>query len=207
MRFMKDYKLYAFDLDLTLLDTIETSKIAYKAAFAAIGKTFDEGDVVRQLSISLQESFVEFNDPALSYQDYFDTFIDTARKTFLDHSHFYSDVFDVIKVLKAKGRTLAIITNRDGMVVELSLQKAGLLNYFSSIITSTNCHVLKPKPDPIYACLKETGVSKNDFVYFGDAKNDWMAAKNAGVDFVAVERYSNCKFPAEAKIHSLKEIL
>lgn len=204
---MKDYKLIAFDLDLTLLDTLETSKQAYRHAFKSIGKTFDDETVVHNLSLPLSETFAEFNDQTIEYKTFFDAFISKARETFQDGSHFYDDAVKAIKHFKNAGKTLAIITNRPLPVVMLCLEKAGLTSYFTSFVTSDKITKLKPNPDPIYMCLDETGFDKEDMVYFGDAKNDWLAATSAGVDFVAVERYDNCNYPSDLKIHSFLEII
>ncbi len=203
---MEKHSLIAFDLDLTLLDTLETSKLAYRHAFESIGKTFDDDTVVHNLSLPLADTFANIGDPTLDYKTFFDAFISKAAETFLDGSHFYDDAIDAIKHLKADGKTLAIVTNRPMPVVLLALEKAGLSSYFSSIITSDKISKLKPNPDPIYMCLEETGFKKEDMVYIGDARNDWMAAVNTGVDFIAVERYNNCAFPAKKKIENLAEL-
>lgn len=203
---MKKHSLIAFDMDLTILDTLETSKAAYRHAFESIGKTFDDETVVHNLSLPLADTFANIGDSTLDYKTFFDAFISKAAETFLDGSCFYDDAIETIKRLKTNGKTLAIVTNRPMPVVLMALNKAGLSSYFSSIITSDKIAKLKPNPDPIYMCLEETGFKKEDMVYIGDAKNDWMAAVNAGVDFIAVERYNNCAFPADQKIGNLGEL-
>ena len=64
-------------------------------------------------------------------------------------------------------------------------------------------------PCPYKDCmhLKECECNKEDMVYIGDAKNDYLSACNAGIDFIAVERYNNCHFDAKIKIADLKELL
>jgi len=204
---MKQYKAYAFDLDLTLLNTLETSLQAYKAAFKAFNQDFDKKDVVRHLAIPLIDSFKEVNNQDKPYEVFLNAFVDTARRTFLEGSFFYEDALVYLKKLYDDGYKLGIVTNRDLLVVEAALNKAGIRHYFSSIITNEKVSKLKPNPEPINKCLEELGVTKEEMVYFGDAKNDWMSACNAGVDFITVERYDNCKYDAKERINSFEELL
>ena len=203
---MKNYKTYAFDMDLTLLDTIETSNKAYKAALEKVGGVFDKDKVVYMLSTPLTTTYSEIENPTQPYEVFLNEFVEVARDTFLNGSHFYDDALRIIETLYKEGKTLAIVTNRDSRVVIEVLKKAGIFHCFKSIITCDKVTNLKPDPEPILKCLEETESSKEEFVYIGDAKNDWMAACNAGVDFIACERYDNCKFGAKTKVHSLLDI-
>ena len=203
---MKDYKTYAFDMDLTLLDTLETSTIAYRAAIELMNCVFEPSKVVYMLSTPLTTTYDELENPTKPYKDFLDEFVRVARETFLSGSHFYKDSLEVLKLLYSEGKTLAIVTNRDSRVVIDILKQEGILHYFSSIITCDKVKNLKPNPEPILKCLEETNTCKEDFVYIGDAKNDWMSACNAGVDFIAIERYNNCQFDAKTKVHSLLDI-
>lgn len=204
---MKQYRAYAFDMDLTLLNTLETAIITYNAAFSAAGVKFNEEEVVRHLSIPLRDSYAEIKNPKGVYNDFLNAFVETSRETFLDKSKFYDDALEVLDKLYKDGYKLGIVTNRDMLVIESVLNKAGIRHYFSSIVTVDRVTKLKPDAEPVNLCLKELGVNKDEMVFIGDAKNDWMSAVNAGVDFIAIERYDNCKYDAKVKVHSLLDIL
>ena len=49
------YKLYAFDFDLTLADTLEVSVISYKRAYSSIGLGFDEENIFSELGKSIAD--------------------------------------------------------------------------------------------------------------------------------------------------------
>lgn len=201
---MKDYKVYAFDMDLTLLDTIETSKYAYKAS---MGDEYDENKVVNYLAVPLSTTYEEMKHFNGSYDDFVLLFKTAARESFLSGAHFYPDALEIIVKLHKMNKKLAIITNRDTKVVIDILKKEQIYDYFSSIITVDRVSKLKPDPEPMYLCLKECECNKEDMVYIGDAKNDYLSATRAGIDFVAVERYNNCNFEAKIKINNLNELL
>jgi phosphoglycolate phosphatase len=61
----------------------------------------------------------------------------------------------------------------------------------------------KPHPDPLIKILEYFGIEPNNALYVGDSNLDEIAAKAAGVPFVA---YQNRSLSAEFHIHSLKEI-
>ena len=41
----------------------------------------------------------------------------------------------------------------------------------------------KPDPEPLLECLKRLSLQPEDVIYIGDAHSDYLASKNAGIDF------------------------
>ena len=205
---MKKYKAYIFDMDLTLLDTITSAKKSYTAAFKEIGITFDVTTVTHHLAIPLTSSYKEFEKEAKGpYSLFLETFKRVANETFAVDSKIYTDALDLIKHLLTKNVKLGIVTNREIKNVLDILRGTEIENVFNSIITCDVVTNLKPDPEPINKCLEQLKLNCDEVVYIGDAKNDYLASKNANVDFICVERYNNCNFTCENKINSLKEII
>ncbi|MDD6302093.1 MAG: HAD-IA family hydrolase [Bacillales bacterium] len=204
---MKEYEFYIFDMDLTLLNTLKTAELSYTAAFKALGLEFDKNSIVHHLSISLEETFKELNNPSFSYEIFFTSFQKKAIETMVEYSHIYEDGLNVIRKLKEKGKTLGIVTNRDQKVVYAVLEHAHIKDLFSTIITFNDVKNLKPDPEPILTCIKRANFDVKNSVYIGDAKNDYIASNKAGIDFIAIERYNNCTFSCPTIIHSLEELI
>ena len=192
------YKLYAFDFDLTLADTLAVSEKTYMAAFSAIGKTFD-GDVFHHLARDRKASFAETDDGKNDYGVFLSTFEQTAESLFHEVA-LYPDVLDYVKKLKSSGVSTALITNRNRRSVDKALLKyLPAEELFDHIITGDVTENFKPHPEPILKCLSVSGVEKKDFVYIGDAENDMLSATRAGVDFIYVDRYGKLNKPNSVK--------
>jgi phosphoglycolate phosphatase-like HAD superfamily hydrolase len=66
----------------------------------------------------------------------------------------------------------------------------------------------KPHPQGLYDCLNALGVEKHEAIFVGNADEDVMAAKNAGVFDIFLARGEH-EFPditPSLKIHSLYEL-
>lgn len=205
---MKEYKAYIFDMDLTLLNTIISATKSYDLAFKKIGIKFDKSTVTHHLSIPLTASYDEFKNEAKgSFKMFFDEFKKITNETLSVDSTIYDDAIVLISHLLKKGVKLAIVTNRESKNVKDILKGSKIENVFDSIITCDCVSNLKPDPEPINKCLEQLKLKSNEALYIGDAKNDYLAAKNANVDFVCISRYNNCDFDCEIKVHSLMELI
>jgi len=203
---MKRYKAYIFDMDLTLLNTLVSANKAYKAGFQAIGISYDESTVTHHLSIPLTGSYDECINPTGDFETFRTAFVNVADQTLVNDSFFYEDSLRLINRLVKLGAKLGVVTNRDYNNVCKILEKAGIRQYFETIVTSDRVKELKPSKEPILLALKELGVTNKEAVYIGDAKNDYLAATNASVDFISIERYNNCNFNPPIVVKSFDEI-
>lgn len=66
------------------------------------------------------------------------------------------------------------------------LSRAGVLDYFQSIIASDDAPRKKPAPDPLLLCAGHLGLNPEDCVYIGDTKIDIIAGKAAGMKTIGV---------------------
>ena len=180
------YELYMFDFDLTIADAIDATKTAYSEAFAAVGETFDESRIFEYLTVPLK---VAYNKSEELYAVFQQRFFEASAETSGEVA-FYPDVFPLFQKIKSAGGKIALVTNRN-----LTFMQAFYTHYpefervMDCVITSGDVKERKPSPEPILKCLEKTGVDKKNAVYIGDAPNDYNSALNAGVDFIAVDRY------------------
>ena len=183
------YKVYAFDFDLTLADTLEVSCLSYAAAFNAIGMTFDKKSIFHNLTRDLYAAFTEIDDGTRDYGVFLRVFENDAAERF-DKIALYPDVVKTIGRIKSNGAKTALITNRVASAVEKALGKyGGIKALFDYSVTGDITKNFKPHPEPVLRCLSMAGVKKNDMVYIGDAENDCLSATAAGVDFIYVDRH------------------
>ena len=193
------YKLYAFDFDLTLADTIEVSYDIYGITFASVGVKFDKKDVFHHLTRDLTVTFSEIDDGTHDYNKFLQFFIET-EVAYFDKVRLYPDVLPTIKRLKENGAKIALITNRNLETVARAMEKYGKISdFFDYTVTGDITTHFKPHPEPVLHCLEMAGVDKKDMVYIGDAVNDCKSATAAGVDFIYVNRHGQIEEPNAIK--------
>jgi len=92
---------------------------------------------------------------------------------------------DVVKYLKGKGIPLAVASSSVKKVVDIILQKTGLKEYFSFIVTSADVEDGKPAPDIYLHTASLLNVKPEDCLVVEDSFNGIKAAKSAGMFCVA----------------------
>jgi len=83
------------------------------------------------------------------------------------------------------------------------ISEHGLEGYFDLVVCASDVDHPKPHPDPLIKIIEHFGVVPGDSLYVGDSELDEIAAKAAGVPFVA---YKNRSLSADFHIQSLMEI-
>lgn len=104
----------------------------------------------------------------------------------------------------------AIVTSKPRKSAERELR--GIFSWFEVAITEEDVENHKPNPEPLLTACEKLNIKPNEAVYIGDAINDLIAAKSAGVDFIgmlsgAVSESDFKKAGAKKTIHSLPELL
>ena len=97
----------------------------------------------------------------------------------------YPNVIKTIKKLKEQNKTIAIFTSKDLKRTNLFIEKFKL--QFDHLECAKKSIKGKPYPDQINKILNKFKCSRNKAVYIGDMYHDYLAAKNAGIDFIFAE--------------------
>ncbi len=186
---MKNIKGIIFDLDGTLLDTLEDLTDAVNhvmQAFSLETKSLDQvrsyvgNGVVKLIEQCLPggETHAQFSEILNAFMYYYEMNCDQKTKP-------YDGVLALIEKLHSEGRQLGIVSNKfDSAVKELNRQ------YFHSWIdfalgVSDALH-RKPAPDMVYACIEQMHLKPEEVVYIGDSEVDLMTAQNAGIKCISV---------------------
>ena len=96
-----------------------------------------------------------------------------------------------------KNYKLAIVTGRPRKEAEYTLKNNNTAKFFPVLIALEDISRDKPDPEGILKALDELKVESA--VYFGDTKNDEIAAKRAGVNFKFVSQKCKINFVEEEK--------
>ncbi len=188
---MKQYSTYIFDLDGTLLDTIQDLATSVNYALSQCRmpeRTLDEvrrfvGNGVRLLMIRA----VPDGEDNPRFQEAFDIFRSHYLEHSLDTTAPYPGIMDMLERLKANGKRMAVVSNKfDTATKELIRHFFG--NLIEVAIGENEAAGVrkKPAPDTVNEALRQLGVGKEDAVYVGDSDVDIQTARNSGLPCISV---------------------
>ncbi|ACG62129.1 hydrolase HAD family [Streptococcus equi subsp. zooepidemicus MGCS10565] len=95
---------------------------------------------------------------------------------------------DILKRIVASGSRNFLISHRDHQVNDL-LEQAGLLGYFTEVVTASNGFARKPNPESLLYLKEKYLISKG--LVIGDRRLDIEAGQAAGFDTLLVDGRKN----------------
>lgn len=185
---MKRYDTVIFDMDGTLLNTLEdlTDSVNYMLdKYSYPTKTIEQIKSYVGNGIKL---LVERAIPDGAKNPQFDEAFECFRSHYALHSEdktkAYDGVVELIAKFKKNGYKMAIVSNKfdEGL-------KALANKFFPDVDVAIGESAgvnKKPAPDMVYAAMEQLGSCKEKSVYIGDSDVDFMTAKNSGIDCVSV---------------------
>ena len=186
---MNKYNTYIFDLDGTLLNTINDLATSCNYALRSCGmpeRTVDEvrrfvGNGVKMLMIRAVPNGEQNPDFAKAYA----TFREHYMHHNLDTTAPYAGIVDMLKRLKEGGAKLAVVSNKFyAATQELVAHFFG--DYISVAIGERENIRKKPAPDTVLEAMRQLGVDAAGTVYIGDSDVDIDTARAAGIPCISV---------------------
>lgn len=183
------YKAVLFDMDGTLLDTLEDLCDSTNHALAQMGYPLRDIEEIRRFIGNGAEKQIRRAVPEGTSEGKIMETLAAFRAYYQDHCQIktkvYDGLLDVLSELKEKGVKMAVVSNKpDAAVKKLSREYFGdRLDYAIGPSDGVRC---KPYPDMAEEALKALGVEKKDAVFVGDSEVDVQTGLNAGLDVIAV---------------------
>lgn len=188
----RKYDTVIFDLDGTLMDTLEDLANAVNEILRRHGypaKSIDEvrrivGNGLRQtLTLCLPEGTADavIEELLPEFADFYQAHCQIKTKP-------YDGIEDTLRELCARGYKLAIVSNKRDEAVK-TLRDECFPGYVKVAIGENESAGIKkkPAPDTVYQALKELGSRREQAVYVGDSEVDKMTADNAGLPCISVD--------------------
>lgn len=184
------YNTAIFDLDGTILDTLEDLKISINFALTQCGmpeRTIDEvrafvGNGIRLLT----ERSVTKNAFPDEVEAVFSAFNKHYALHCTDHTKPYEGISGMLLSLRSEGIKTAVVSNKADYAVKILCEQ-----YFGSLfdyaVGARDGVRKKPYPDAVNAVLENFGTDAECAVFIGDSDVDVKTAQNAGVDCIAVD--------------------
>ncbi len=184
----RDKKSVIFDLDGTLLDTLNDLKDSINAALVHNGFPARTTDEVRQFVGNGLGKLAERAIPEGIANPLFEQVLAETRKIYAQKSNDTTKPYDgvpaLLQNLLDRGYQLAVVSNKPDAQVK-SLCKI----YFPKIpvaVGQRDGFQLKPAPDSVLETMRQLGCTADEVVYVGDSEVDVLTAKNTGIPCISV---------------------
>jgi len=110
------------------------------------------------------------------------------EKFFIDHVKLYPDTLPCLEALRNLGIRLGIISDADWDVLEVEIERLGLMGFFDVIITSSMVKAYKPNPKIFLVALSKASCLAENSAYVGDSDVDVIGSKKIGMFSVLLDR-------------------
>ena len=186
---MNTYKTYIFDLDGTLLDTLNDLHASCNYALRTHGMPERSLEEVRQFVGNGVKKLMERAIPDGLDNPLFEETLQTFRQHYLLHNFDttlpYPGIMDMLQQLKAQGKRIAVVSNKFYAATQ-DLCKHFFGDTIQVAIGEREDIKKKPAPDTVLEALRQLQVTRQDAVYVGDSEVDVETARNSGIPCISV---------------------
>jgi len=183
------YKGIFFDLDGTLVDTLEDLAGAMNFGLEQLGQPGHSVDECRRM---IGNGVTKFAERALASdkQDLHAELLGIMRKRYsqkcTDKSSVYGGLLEVVNKLKTAGARLAVVTNKNAEEAKVVTEHYFGVGTFEVITGVEGDKWIKPDPAGTYEIISRMGLEKEECMLVGDSDVDIKTALNAGIKPVGV---------------------
>lgn len=186
---MKKFKALLFDLDGTLLNTLEDIGDSVNYILKKYGYPLRTYEEIRSFVGNGSERLIELSLPGGRTNPDFASCHEEYKAYYLNHNNIktspYEGIGELLEELSLRNYKLAIVSNKNGDNTK-SLNKIYFDAYIKTAIGTSENLRRKPAPDMVCKALNELGASIEDALYIGDSEVDIYTAQNAKIPCLSV---------------------
>lgn len=193
------YNIFVFDLDGTLLDTLQDLANSVNYALRQHGMPEHSIDDIRRFVGNGVRLLMERAVPDGARNPQFEAAFATFRQYYMQHSldttRPYDGIPELIHELKNRGCQMAVVSNK-----MMAATQELVHHFFPDIPVAIGEHEAagirkKPAADTVYEALRQLGIihhpssiihQTSDIVYVGDSDVDLATARNSGLPCISV---------------------
>ena len=212
---MGRYELILFDLDGTLIDSVDDITVLVNRAMRELGEKEHTRDVIGGFIGNGAENLIACSLPGGREHPGFGEALRIFREGYLQQdardTKIFDGIYDVLDRLSDEGYKLAVISNKFRAASE-EIVKACFDGYFDLTLGESPEMARKPAPDMVVCALKQLDCERGRAVLIGDSEVDIKTAENAGIDCISATwglRTEQClrENGAQTVIHRPQDIL
>ncbi len=187
------FKAVIFDLDGTILNTLDDLRDAINAALGVQGRSkldiktvrrFVGNGVPKLVERALEHTAVNGGDNNAVFERCIEDFKAYYGEHGADRTRLYDGVEKMIADVRSVGLYAAVVTNKYDAAAQALKDK-----FFNSVdvVVGTSAEVRpKPAPDGVEKAIEFLGVDMRDCIYVGDGETDIATARACGIPVIAV---------------------
>lgn len=197
--------LVIFDIDGTLIDSLEAWLRANDDALKKKGRTLSEDEIISDLFFHHEKGFKKHG---ISDAKEFYRLRDETLGLHLNSAKEMAHAKEALQQLKSMGHRIGILTSRSKSVAKHALPE--WLIAATDIFIDREDAPGKPLPDGLFLASKKSGIPLAQTIFVGDHVTDWECAKAAGVPFIYFrqqqERFSRNFAPNSPAFSDFREL-
>lgn len=210
------YKAVIFDLDGTLLDTIQDLGASGNRTLARFGFPARTGEEYRRFIGNGIPKLIARAAPAgtdeKTLQEMLAFFLEDYEAHCTERTVLFAGVLETVEALRRRGYQLAVLTNKTQEPAEKIIDFYFPDRPFEIVWGNNGVRPLKPAPDAGELLLKELGCKPGEVFYLGDGDTDMLFARRMGFFAAGASwGYRPCEVlrqcGAQALFSSMAEIL
>lgn len=184
-----NYDTYVFDLDGTLLSTLDDLAASCNYALRTNGMPERTLDEVRKFVGNGVKKLMEravpkgFDNPL--FENTFADFRQHYMQHNLDNTRPYPGVMEMLKSLRSRGKKVAVVSNKFYAATQ-ALCKHFFGDLVDVAIGEREDIRKKPAPDAVLEALRQMNAGTERAVYIGDSNVDIETAANSGMPCISV---------------------
>jgi pyrophosphatase PpaX len=171
-----------FDLDGTLLDTVDLILLSYRHTLERhLGTVPPDRIFLRALGTPLHLMFRAFTEDPAEIAAMVETYRVHNAEHHDDRVLAYEGALEAVRAVAARGCKLAVVTSKSRTVSRRGLEVCGFDGLFPTLIAAEDVTRHKPDPEPVRLALERLGARPEEAVFIGDSPFDMESGRRAGV--------------------------
>lgn len=186
---MKKYKLIIFDMDGTILNSLEDITDSINYVLSRNSMPVHDVEAVKFFVGNGLHKLVERAVPKETDSELIEKIYEEFLPYYKEHCHIktrpYDGILELISELRKRGYYTAVATNKSDDALR-ELLNIHFKDMFDCAVGVKPGIAIKPDACMVDIILKELGLAKEDALYIGDSNVDIMTAVNSKIDHIEV---------------------
>jgi pyrophosphatase PpaX len=171
-----------FDLDGTLIDSIELILASYRHTLAAHGRqALPDSEWMRGVGTPLRVQLAQCAESPEDLQALVETYRDYNLANHDRMITAYPGVVDMVRTARSMGFHTGVVTSKNREGTRRGLRLVGLEDFIEVRVCADDVTHPKPHPEPVLQALTRLGANPASTLFVGDSVHDLHSGRQAGV--------------------------